>query len=991
MFRRTLPVAERDPRDVFLEVAPASLPAPPAEARAQGPAYLEPAAPDDLAPADESAEGTSARRRKVRAADRAPSAADAASLAIVTALQTDRPLMLALWPDVPAVELLRAPPPDEAFAARCDFARRALDAVGRRDAESRARAEVAQRALQRHLDALASTGASPRDAALAALRRAQVADLYEAMRDLAGPSKSLYAADVQKLVAAAEARGIDGAAARNLARERGYELHEETVRTWTALDQLPGAPSTMDAVALALLQHPAQGAEAVRSGAVLAWLRANNASADHQQRARDARMLAERGASGSLAVHSQAWAFGRKDLALGPATLRAPGDIAPAVRNGTLSLDDLARSARDGTLAAWLRMQGWIPAAGAADLVARGEPMGLKRLAWSLGEALVVGDQGVGDPASLARVVVARPELRDALTALYTSGDLLAWLESLPPVLRDEHWTERLRRAHSDTARGLDTLPLWMGVWQHARSGALPVNDRTGGVTSITSVSQLRVTAQVAELWDGLKRAHRTGELLAWLSVMAPEIELARMPRPPRDDDGELNALLWSLGHQGLVLEWGASDLPVTSLADLVRAYQRAWQQLEAQVARGYVFDWIERFHGASTVLAPAEGAAVVRVRDVVAWLRVESGRLPAGHLALKLALLCGLRVIPVDACSPGDAATVRGYAGVSGRPPGTRAAWEPLRDLAASGAAVLWLALGESVRPQLARSMLQSAFLMAGGGMPAQEYVTQVIVALGRTFGDPVPTPALARELAPAEATATASLGLRETRPPTAPAKPTSVVGLVLRAAFVAALAVVGWNVWTTLHPEEPPQPVAPPASEVWVQLRVRIEADRTQSGRPWDHDQSAPELRATLHPRDERFEVGPCDNARVCEGTVNAARLVPGVVFRVSLDELDWAIPRRVGAAWFVWRGGREETLRARLGAAEVTVTVKRLTFQPAPVAPERPVVTPDAGTRPRTAIDAGTRPRTNRRSTARPRNADPALPPSPGPMAPVGDPFQ
>ena len=88
-------------------------------------------------------------RRKVRASERAaPTAAqDAASLAIVAALQRDAPLMAALWPDVRPAELLRSPPPVEAFQARCDFARRAIDAVGRRDAEARAQAELAQRRL----------------------------------------------------------------------------------------------------------------------------------------------------------------------------------------------------------------------------------------------------------------------------------------------------------------------------------------------------------------------------------------------------------------------------------------------------------------------------------------------------------------------------------------------------------------------------------------------------------------------------------------------------------------------------------------------------------------------------------------------------------------------------------------------------------------------------------------------------------------------------
>ncbi len=978
-----------DSRDVFLEVTDAP-PRPPPEA-APSPAdtrhgpYLEPAS----APEDPPAESAPSKRKKVRADERGQSAADQASLAIVAALQSDVALMRALWPDVAAVELIRTPPPEEAFAARCDFARRAIDAVARRDAESRARAEVAQRALQRKLDALAATGAELRDAALAELRRAQVAELMAALKDIGGGTKVFYAAEVTRLVAAAESRGIDAEAAKHLAVEQGYELAESSVRTWTALDALPGAPSTMDAAALALLQHPAQGAEAVRGGAVLAWLRANSASPELQQKSRDCRMIAERGGSGALAVHSQAWALGRKDLVLGAAWLRTPGEIAPAVRGGTVTLDDLARASRDGTLPAWLRLQGWIPAAGAADLVARGEPMGLKRLAWSLGEPLVVGDQGVGDPATLARVVLSRPELRDALTGLFASGDLLAWLESLPPVLRDEQWADRLRRAREDRTKAADTLPLWMGVYGHARAGVLTALDGSGTPTSLTSVSQLRVTAQVSEVWDSLKTALRTGELLAWLSVVAPEVELPKLPRPPKDEDGELNTLLWSLGHTGMVLEWGPHDLPVASMQDVVRAYQRSWQQLESQAARGYVFDWIHRFHGTAVVLPAVDASGPVLVRDVVAWLRAEVGRLPAGHVALKLATLCGLRVLPLDPSVPGDAATARGYVGVTNTAPGARRQWEPLRELAASGAAVLWIALSGAAKPQLARSMLHSAFLQSGQQAPSQEHLSQVLAALARTFGDPVATPALEAELNGTPAAPSRGPVTREYPGEKLPAR-SSWAGRLVLIACLAVGAVGAWQWYLHRGDDEPAQPVATAGSEVWVQLRVRVEADRTRQGGAWDLDSSAPEIRVSLHPRDETVLVGPCENNRVCEGVVNAARLVPGVPFRIAVDEMDYLLADREGAGWLWWRGGREETLRTRLGAVDVTVTVRRLAQQPA-VAPAVAPPAVDAGaarpTSPR-AVDAGAPRRNNSRTRTRVR-APVAAPPDHVPEDPTPEP--
>jgi len=919
-------VSESEPREVFLEVdATTSTPA--AAPTSSSTPWLEP----DEGPADPP---ESARRRKVRAADRTVPVSDQVSLAVVAALQSARPLMAALWPDVTPAELLRTPPPDAAFVARCDFARRAVDAIGRRDAAARAQAEVAQRALQRKLDAL-----GPEDvrceAALAELRRAQVAELEEVLRVLAGAPRTLLAAELARFIEAAESRGLDADTARSIANKQGYALPAPGASTWSSLDALPGAPTSMDAAALALLQHPAQGYEAIRSGAVLAWLRANGASPEVTSRARDARQTAERGDAESLTVHTQAWAFGLRVLVLGATWLRSPGEIAQAVRRGSIVLDELARAAREGTLGAWLRAQGWVPAAGAADLVARGETSGMKRLAWSLGEPLVVGDAAVGDPDSLARAVLARPELRDPLAALHASGDLLAWLESLPPVLRDEQWIDRLRRARADARRADDMLPVWRGIYGHARATSLTVLDAAGNAVVLSSTAALRVTAQVADVWDSLKRALRTGELLAWVEAVAPAVALPTLPRPPRDEDRELNALLWAFDHRGLVLEWGPVDLAVSSPEDLVRAYQRSWQQLEAQVTRGYVLDWLERFHGGANVLPAAAGAAAVAVRDAVAWLRGEAGRLPAGHLALKLALLCGMRHLPLDPTEPGDRAAFRGYTHVGGTP-GSRRRWDPLRDQAASGSAPLWVALSNVTDAVTARTLFQSAFL-APAQARAADHPEQVLGMLARSFGDPVPSATLAAEL-PEHPTG---------RGPAVHAAPRAQRGgsWLSRLVVLAALAggVFGvWTWWTQRVTADPPEPAAAPGTEVWVQVKVRMEAERTRLGRPWDPDDSAPELRATVRPRAEAVTIGPCENTRRCDGTIDAARLVPGVPFRVAVDEMDYALPDRVGGAWFIWRGGREETLHTRLGGVEVTVTVRRLAFQP-PTPEPVPMVSP------------------------------------------------
>jgi len=951
-------VSESESREVFLEVDTSSPATSTTSASVSATPWLEPDE-DPVAPAE------GARRRKVRAADRTASASDQLSTAIVAALVGHRPLMAALWPDVPPAELLRAPPPDAAFRARCDFARRAIDAVARRDAEARAQAEVAQHTLQARLTALGPEE-DRCEVALAELRRAQVASLEEALRVLAGPPRELTASELDRLIEAAEQRGLDADTARGVARGLGYALPTPGRSPWSPLHALPGAPTTMDTAAVAILQFPAQGYEAIKSGAVLAWLRANEASPEVLSRAREARQVADRGDAEALALHTQAWALGVRVLVLGFTWLRSPGEIAPAVRRGAITLDDLSRAAREGILGAWLRAQGWTAAAGAADLVARGEPTGLKRLAWSLGEPLVLGDTAVGDPASLARVVLARPELRDPLMALHASGDLLAWLESLPPVLRDEQWIDRLRRARSDPRGAHDQLPVWRGIYHHARASTLTLRDNKGNPVVFASVTQLQVTPQVAEVWDALKQTLRTGELLAWLEGIAPDVERPPLPRPPRDEDRELNTLLWAFDHRGMVLEWGPDDLAVTSPSDLVRAYERSWQPLEAQIARGYVLDWLERFHGGGNVFPSAPGAPAVAMRDAVAWLRSEAKRLPAGHLALKLALLCGMRHLPLDPTLPGDRATFRGYTHVTRTPGGDRRRWEPLRPQVASGSAVLWVALSNATDAVTARALFHEAFLAsAQPSSPPRD--DELLGMLARSFGAPVPSPALAADLSARPPPASPAL-----LPPRGTRNHSRAVLVVLGS--LCAIGLGAWSWWTAHGTTDPQELPAPAGTEVWVQLRVRLEADRTRLGRPWDLNGSAPELRATVRPRGETVTIGPCEETRRCEGTIDAARLVPGVPFRIAVDEMDWALPDRVGEAWLLWRGGHEETLRTRVGAVEVTATVKRLSFQPSPpsVPPSITPPFPSPPPRPTPPRDAAT----NRRVRSR-RDAGPTAP--------------
>jgi hypothetical protein len=88
---------------------------------------------------------------------------DGAWDAVMGALVADRPFLLALWPDANPVEQLLSPPAAEAMMRRCEEAMRAVDAIGRRHDEARARADVAHRALRRYIDAFATDRYRQRD------------------------------------------------------------------------------------------------------------------------------------------------------------------------------------------------------------------------------------------------------------------------------------------------------------------------------------------------------------------------------------------------------------------------------------------------------------------------------------------------------------------------------------------------------------------------------------------------------------------------------------------------------------------------------------------------------------------------------------------------------------------------------------------------------------------------------------------------------------
>ncbi|MBL8679393.1 MAG: hypothetical protein JNK05_09525 [Myxococcales bacterium] len=750
-----------------LEVAPsgASGPPHPQHANPAGGAVLEVTTSDALAsalahgaqqasPAAPPAEGDARVRAKGAWKKRQePSEHDALAHKQLALLATDAPILCALWPDLSARDLLtEAKPSPELFARRWSELQASLDEVARKGFEQRNQAAVAQNALDKRKVALArrarerdpSVAESPAldalcDVALDELAAHRDRAFVAWAAGLAGASRKLFAQDLARIEQEASSRGIDRDRSHALLRAEGLDLQEGTARAWTPCAALPGAPTSLDAAGTALLEHPAHAYAAIKRGDMHQWLAANDAPASITDVAAEIRRLADRNASEAHVVHTMAWLFGKTELVLGRAWVRTPSDLGPAVRSGTVSTDDLSRSARDRVLGAWLRRAGFNAAAAAADALGKGEPLGLERLAWALGEPLRVADLAFTDPVTLAQTALSSqsgPALREALTRAYASGELLAWMESLPPSRRDERWIERLRKAKA--AQAPDTRSLWAGIYGALGSRAtLALKSANGATLELVQVKQLSSTMELASVWDALKGAYRSGELLAWIAAVSPEHDYVDQERPA-DDDAALNELLWELGHTGLIVEWGKEDQAVTSPEDLVRSYRLDWKWFEAQLRRGYVLRWLERFHGKRLVGGVALEQLIERVRQ-------EMPSLPAGFVALKTALLCGLRQLPLDPCEPGDPATFVGYTG-AGAQPASAESWEPLRTHMLWGAGHLWVAQLPNVKATTLPLLMSRAFPTSTDA--TRDAPDALLKALAATLGAPVPSPALAAKL---------------------------------------------------------------------------------------------------------------------------------------------------------------------------------------------------------------------------------------------------
>lgn len=301
-------------------------------------------------------------------------------------------------------------------------------------------------------------------------------------------------------------------------------------------------------------------------------------------------------------------------------------------------------------------------------------------------------------------------------------------------------WIDEQLRALSRQLEGTGGAPVQATQYEriaalaHAAvrsaGASLALEDARGNAHRWTSAAVLSRSTEVAAVWDALKLAHNRGELVPWLSAVIPGW---KPPALTSDIELSVNAILWSAGHRGMILEWGAMDFAVVSPDDLHRAYSERWDLFDAHVRRGTVLAWITRFYGSGLVAGRTRAA-------LCEYIRERDATLPAGHAALAAVLLFDAAVVPLDPSVPGDAFTVRGYQGVTGvQCDGT--AWRPLRAQLRSGTALLWAAQLPKISLDAMRRCVQLFF---DRNRPSPD---ALCAELGWLFGAPVPTPMLAAQ----------------------------------------------------------------------------------------------------------------------------------------------------------------------------------------------------------------------------------------------------
>jgi hypothetical protein len=701
-----------------------------------------------------------------------------------------------LFPDTSAAELLRNRRGPRQVRDRLDALREHLTLADRDGGAlfKRDRVKAARKALDRAESELGGEE-SLADAAqhqLQLLQRAlfeREVERHAAVDPGTGqPTRKLYGSDLLKVDADARRLGFSPEEGRRIAVELGYELLATEARAWAPITALPGAPATLDAVAHALIEHRVMALQWMRAETISSWLVGNGADAGLVDAARQAERALRAGARESAALHSLVWTLGRTDLLLGVGTARTPAALAARLRQDPSFVGELEQLARDGVLAPWFERHGAATAAAIAQrMVARGTGPGeravsqeIQALRWALGEPLTLGRHAVTDVAGFADLVRQDPESAREALGMVRQGQLTQWLDCIAPAQSDPIW----RHALGDSQMAVlgPHAMFWYGVFRNAADRALTVRSSRGDTVHLEDPMMLRDTRQLALWWDDLKDKLRGGELLAWiLSHDLPLIE--RWVRASYSTMSDLDVRL---------VEWGERDRAILTPADLVALYLEDPDRFEEQSQKGYPVDWLEVRAG------EIAGERRAAWQEALTRVRAMTGRVSAGHLALGVALLAGLSVLPVDPRRPG----ATGPGGASGVRPSLSIEearwWEPFEAHLQSGVALVWVLAVASANFDLVRRRAKD-FDAQPTADARRRWLTEMV-------GVPIAGPAPAVASFQGEVRVPTLVSRPEEQAPRyappAPRPSRAGVSAALGAGLVGVVTIAGVGVWRSRLP---------------------------------------------------------------------------------------------------------------------------------------------------------------------------------------------
>ncbi len=543
-------------------------------------------------------------------------------------------LLELLFEEQSAAELLRQPPDPRRFEERLRESESHLHEADRDGGDRFSGKEV--KAARSRFEGLRAevrkAGGGERDGALAQLQFRQRSLLVaEIARHPAPGTLTLYASDVLKVERVGQQLGFTPAEVHNIAAMEGYAVLTTEARQWVPFEMLPGSPSTLAGVALELMQHQAEALRALRQRAVSRWLHSNG-DAELADRVTEAEACSHEPGKEALALHIAAWRLGGRDLWLDARPVPSPEELGRRWGRGEVEDRMLVHCARSQVLAAWFKMLGErvLEARANALGVRPNDAVVLQQLRWALGVPWSIAGEAFTDVRTLADRVRMSSAVAQAALRAAADGTLASWLESLPAGRGDPTWqmalTDPLLKTQG-TACGF-----WVGVYRNAQDQSLMLA-REGSFETLTSSHMLLRTGFAARYWDSLKPLRTSGELMAFL-LLDPALPtgLQAMPRinPGEPIDASLNALLWSLGATGMVMEWGVNDQPVQVPEDLAVLYEDDPARFEEELAKGYPLAWL----GARVGQAPGWSTALAVVRDQM------MGRAPAGHSGAAVAII---------------------------------------------------------------------------------------------------------------------------------------------------------------------------------------------------------------------------------------------------------------------------------------------------------------------------------------------------------------